>query len=72
MVTLSRHKYGFGQKVTTNNETYKGTVEIVGKLPACCAEHNLPIYACVDGDRHFSFCEESITPLTTTQKRKLN
>lgn len=69
---MAEHKYARGQKVATDNETFKGTVEVVGHLPARCAEHDLPLYACVDGDRHFSFCEESITPLTNTQKRKLN
>ena len=66
------HKFALGQVVTTDNDTFCGAVEIVKHIDARCAAHSLPMYACVAGDRHFSFCEEAITPLTTNMKRKLN
>lgn len=67
-----KHKYAIGQVVCTDNDTFRGNVEIVRHLDERCEAHNLPRYGCRHGDAAFAFCEEMIAPLTTTQRRKLN
>jgi hypothetical protein len=69
---LSRHKYAREQKVCTDNDTFRGNVEIVALLDTRCHEHDLPRYGCVCGDQHFTFCEEMLAPLNPNQKRSLN
>lgn len=66
------HKYAVGQTLTCEWEG-AGRVEVARQLDERCEPHGALCYGCIaEGDRHYTFCEESLAPLTTTQKRKLN
>jgi hypothetical protein len=67
-----QHKFVHGQMCNVDSELFSGRVEIKALLPVRCAEHNLLKYGCSAGDACFSFCENSLKPLTTTQKRSMN
>ena len=69
------HKYAFEQRVEVQAESdnhYPPTVEVVAKLPGRCTKHDAPYYGCVHGDGHYRFCEAVLTPLSPTNRRKMN
>ena len=66
------HKFATGQLVCTDNETFKGRLEVKRLLDQHCHTHGAPRYGCAAGDRHFAFCEEVLAPITSTERRKLN
>lgn len=56
------HKYHLDQTMTVDNELFSGRVVIRACLNEVCEAHSLPRYGVSAGDRHFSFCEDVMTP----------
>ena len=56
------HKYHLDQTMTVDNELFSGRVVIRACLKETCEAHSLPRYGVSAGDRHFTFCEEVMTP----------
>lgn len=48
--------------MTVDNELFSGRVVIRACLNEVCEAHSLPRYGVSAGDRHFTFCEEVMTP----------
>lgn len=69
---MTEHKFACEQRVEVQDDAYPPTVEVVVLLPGHCAEHHAPLYGCTHGDSHFSFCEEVLKPLSSTNRSKLN
>jgi hypothetical protein len=68
-----RHKFVCEQVVEVKSDSdYPPLVQIVVLCRGHCAEHHAPIYGCVHGGDSFSFCEESIKPLSRTHKENMN
>lgn len=70
-----QHKYAYEQHVEVRAESetiYPPTVQVVAKLTGTCVKHDAPMYGCVHGDNHFSFCEAILHPLTAKGRRSLN
>lgn len=66
------HKFAREQVVEVQSNEYPSLVQIVALCEGYCAEHHAPMYGCVHGGDSFSFCEESIKPLSRTHKEKMN
>lgn len=69
---MSEHKFAHEQRVEVQDDNFPPVVEVAVLLPGHCSEHHAPMYGCVHGDSHFSFCEEVLKPLSPTNRSKLN
>lgn len=70
-----QHKYVYEQHVEVQPESekvYPPTAQVVAKLPGVCVKHSAPMYGCVHGDNHYTFCEAILHPLSTKGRRSLN
>lgn len=71
-MSTKTHKFDHEQRVAVDNDTYKGVVEVVVQIGLCCRTHGAPLYGCRAEDKHFSFCEEMLSTLQPSDKRKMN